>query len=126
MRISVIIAAAATAIVFSASISAPARADAKGEFQKGCEAGGGSYGETVDGVFCNSSGGVHIACNDTITHCTASSGTDGGRKGRVFRPPTAGLTGLTAAPPQTPPAGPKAGGHMFQAPVQSLGGSRLR
>jgi len=125
MRISVIIAAAATAIVFSASISAPARADAKGEFQKGCEAGGGSYGEDVNGVFCNSSGGVHIACNDSITHCTASSGTDGGRKGHIFRPPTVGLSGLTVAPPQ--PSGPKTGGH-FGAPSAGLvaGAGQLR
>jgi hypothetical protein len=126
MRISVIIAAAATAIVFSASISAPARADAKGEFQKGCESGGGSYGETVDGVFCNSSGGVHIACDNSITHCTASSEGGGGRKGRTFRPPTVGLTGLTAAPPKAQPTGPKLGGHPFRAPVRSLGVSRLK
>jgi len=114
MRISVLIAAAAATIVLSASVSAPARADAKGEFQKGCEAGGGSYGETVDGVFCNSSGGVHIACDDKITHCTASSGTTGGRKGRIFGAPTAGLlNGITTAPPQTPPSGPKLGGHVW-------------
>jgi hypothetical protein len=127
MRISVIVAAAATAIVFSASISAPARADAKGEFQKGCESGGGSYGEDVNGVFCNSSGGMHIACNESITHCTATSYTsDAPPKRHVFRPPTVGLTGITAAPPQTAPSGPKAGGQVFRAPVRSLGVSRLR
>jgi len=47
MRISVLFAAAATAVVLSASVSAPALADAKGEFQKGCTSGGGSYGEDV-------------------------------------------------------------------------------
>ena len=74
-------------MVLASAVSMPARADTKSEFKKGCEQGGGSYGETVDGVFCNSSGGVHIACDDKITHCTASS------RGRVkiIRPTTGAL-----------------------------------
>jgi len=57
------------------SISSPAWADLKENFAKGCREGGGSYGEDVDGVFCNTSGGVHIRCDEKITKCTASSAT---------------------------------------------------
>ena len=107
MRISVLFAAAATAVVLSASVSAPALADAKGEFQKGCTSGGGSYGEDVNGVFCNSSGGVHIACDSGITHCTASSAV---RKPEFVRPRLGQLgNSFTVGSPPTPPSGPKFG-----------------
>lgn len=74
MRKSVMLSLGAMVVIIASAASQPARADAKDEFKKGCTSGGGSYGEDVNGVFCNSSGGVHIACDDKITKCTASSG----------------------------------------------------
>jgi hypothetical protein len=128
MRISVLFAAAATAVVLSASVSAPALADAKGEFQKGCTSGGGSYGEDVNGVFCNSSGGVHIACNDSITHCTATSYTDKPKK--PFGPPLVRQLGtsVNVGTVQTPPSGPKFGGQTLRplALGATAGARRLR
>lgn len=102
MRISHMVAAGALALVLASAVSSPARADSKDEFKKGCEQGGGSYGETVDGVFCNSSGGVHIACDDKITHCTASSGL---RKRITIVKPTIGTLRSYMAPGSGAPAG---------------------
>jgi hypothetical protein len=121
MRISVMFAAAAVAMVLAAGASAPARADAKGEFQKGCEAGHGSYGEDVNGVFCNSSGGVHIACDSGITHCTASSAVT--KFPVTVRPRVGQLSNsLVVGVAPTAPLGPKFGVRTF-APPASLGGS---
>ena len=63
---------AALTFIIASGVSQAALADPKDEFKKGCEEGHGSYGEDVHGVFCNSSGGVHIACDEKITKCTAS------------------------------------------------------
>jgi hypothetical protein len=113
------LAAAALSLTFASTLSQPAHADAKDNFKQGCESGHGSYGEDVNGVFCNSSGGVHIACDKNITHCTASSGV----KPRPNRP-TGGVLGTNtsnAKPAVTPvrmhplPGGissPNAGGSM--------------
>ena len=94
MRKSTMLIIGALAITFASAVSQTARADSKGEFKKGCEAGHGSYGENVDGVFCNSSGGVHIQCDDKIQHCTASSGANG--KVKPIRPTRATLRAYMA------------------------------
>ena len=63
---------AALTFILASGFSQTALADPKDEFKKGCEAGHGSYGEDVHGVFCNSSDGTHIACDQKITACTVS------------------------------------------------------
>jgi len=72
MRKSVILTTAAL-IMMLVGGSQPARADAKSEFQKGCESGHGSFVETVDVVRCNTSSGTVIECDKNITGCTASA-----------------------------------------------------
>jgi hypothetical protein len=73
MRKPVAITAAALVVILLGSASQPAHADAKSEFQKGCEAGGGSYVENVDNVQCNTPSFTKITCDYKITHCTASA-----------------------------------------------------
>jgi hypothetical protein len=72
MRKSLVLTAAALVMILLGSGSQPARADAKSEFQKGCEAGHGSYVENAENVQCNTSSGTTITCDYKITHCTAS------------------------------------------------------
>jgi hypothetical protein len=60
-------------MILAGSGSQPARADAKSEFQKGCESGHGSYVENQENVQCNTSGGVTITCDYKITHCAVSA-----------------------------------------------------
>lgn len=100
MRKSALLIIGALAITLVSAVSQTARADSKGEFKKGCEAGHGSYGENVDGVFCNSSGGVHIQCDDKVQHCTASSGANG--KVKPIRPTRATIRAYmaTGKPPK--------------------------
>jgi hypothetical protein len=85
----------ALALALVSALAQPARADSKDQFKNGCEAGGGSYGENANGVFCNSSGGVHIQCDGKVQNCTASSGANG--KVKHIRPTIGALRSYLAS-----------------------------
>jgi hypothetical protein len=63
----------ASALLLVCATAQPALADAKDEFQKGCESGHGSFVENVDNVQCNTSGGLTITCDKSITKCSVSA-----------------------------------------------------